>query len=85
MRLKILYFANLRELLKVTSEEFSMTSQAQTLADLKASLAERGDQWHAIMLDNPNLLVAINQETVSGDAILNDGDEVAFFPPVTGG
>ena len=51
---------------------------------LRAALCERGDKW-ALALESGKLLVAVNQTLVPLETALNDGDEVAFFPPVTGG
>jgi molybdopterin synthase sulfur carrier subunit len=52
---------------------------------LLAQLAQRGSKWHELF-DNPTgVLVAINQEMATLDNIIKQGDEVAFFPPVTGG
>ncbi len=85
MKLQILYFASLREQLGRDRESLVVEDPVNTLQDLMAQLASRGDAWRAVMSDNPNLLAAINQETAQADAPLNDGDEVAFFPPVTGG
>ena len=86
MKLNILYFASLRENLGADRETLEVDDAAvSTTGDLMKLLSQRGEQWRTVMLDNPNLLVAVNQETASPDATLSDGDEVAFFPPVTGG
>ncbi len=49
-----------------------------------ASTAAQSDRW-ALALEDGKLLAAVNQTLVSFDHPLTDGDEVAFFPPVTGG
>jgi molybdopterin synthase sulfur carrier subunit len=51
---------------------------------LRAHLTERGDKWQ-LALESGKLLVAVNQTICHLDTEIKDGDEVAFFPPVTGG
>ncbi len=77
------YFASLREQLGLEQEQ--LDTQAQTVAALRAELRARGGAWaDALAADRP-LLSAVNQTVVQLDAPIQDGDEVAFFPPVTGG
>lgn len=83
--INILYFARFREKLGVEQEQFALSSAQQTVAMLMAELSERGENWKAIFNGPQQVLVAVNQEMVKPDAVLNDGDEVGFFPPVTGG
>lgn len=74
---KVLYFASLRELLGV----------AESSLDLQDA-SDAASIWKAInpSVDLPEAsLVAINQSYASLDAVVQPGDEVAFFPPVTGG
>jgi len=54
------------------------------VAALRAALAGQGDRW-ALALESGKLLAAVNQTLVPMSHPLRDGDEVAFFPPVTGG
>lgn len=82
--LKILYFASLRERLGQGSETLALPAEVHTVADLLAHLAARGGVW-AGLPDLPNLRCALNQEMTSRSAAVSAGDEVAFFPPVTGG
>ncbi|MCH8176806.1 MAG: MoaD/ThiS family protein, partial [Proteobacteria bacterium] len=53
--------------------------------DLIQRLSERGEPWASEFSGDSKFLVAINQEMCVRDTAVNDGDEVAFFPPVTGG
>lgn len=84
MSLKILYFASLREALGCSGEELGLPDGVATLADLREYLAKRGDGWQKLN-ESKSLRAAVNQNMVGMDAVLRDGDEVAFFPPVTGG
>lgn len=54
-----------------------------TLDELKAQLASQGPKWQAI--EQNHILCALNHEMVTGNPLIKAGDEVAFFPPVTGG
>jgi len=81
MSIKILYFASLRE-------QIGRASDAIELSNLNKTSMNVIDAWkQATGLDDlsDDLLIAVNQEYTSADSVLKDGDEVAFFPPVTGG
>lgn len=80
----VLFFAGLREAVGTASETLDLPAGVATLADLRDHLAARGGQWQALATAK-NLRAALNQDMVKLDALLKDGDEVAFFPPVTGG
>ncbi|MDM5061533.1 molybdopterin synthase sulfur carrier subunit [Aeromonas salmonicida] len=80
--IKVLFFAQVREL--VACDELSLPCDYATAEALRSSLSKRGDKW-ALALEAGKLLVAVNQTLVPLDTPLSDGDEVAFFPPVTGG
>ncbi|MGV6817515.1 MAG: molybdopterin converting factor subunit 1 [Thiotrichales bacterium] len=75
--INVKYFASLREQLGKEKDELSAVN-VDTVADVW-NLANPGE------CAQDNLLVAINQEYAQLDSEVNDGDEVAFFPPVTGG
>lgn len=80
----IRYFASLRDKLNTETEEFEWQEHFVDVAKLKQHLATRNQQW-ATLKDDKNILVAVNQAMSNNKTPLNDGDEVAFFPPVTGG
>lgn len=81
----LLYFARLREALGTGREQLALPAGVKTLAALRAHLAQRGEAWAKEMAAERNLRAAVNQTVVAADAPVVDGDEVAFFPPVTGG
>jgi molybdopterin synthase sulfur carrier subunit len=84
-KLKILYFAGLREKLGKDTEELELPAGVATMAALRSHLRTRGGAWAEALADTKLLRVAVNQEMVQPSAAVKGGDEVAFFPPVTGG
>ena len=82
--IKLLFFAAYREQLQTDSEEMDIQGLTD-VASLQDRLRSRGGVWGRIFAKDQTLMVALNQEMVGENAGLNDGDEVAFFPPVTGG
>jgi sulfur-carrier protein len=80
--IKILFFAQTREL--IGEDGCQVDAIYSTVEDLRRALSLRDGKW-ALALEPERLLVAVNQTIVSMDSILSDHDEVAFFPPVTGG
>jgi len=81
--IKVLFFGRLRELLNCSQLEFVDFEQG-TVAQLRLELANKGSQW-AEFIEGNNALAAVNQEMVEENSMIKSGDEVAFFPPVTGG
>lgn len=81
----LLYFARLREALGTGREELALPAGIGTLGALRAYLAQRGEAWAKEMAAGRNLRAAVNQDVATADTAIKDGDEVAFFPPVTGG
>lgn len=82
--LNILYFASLREAVGRTSESLPLPEGVNTVGALREHLAARGEGWVALAAGR-NVRAAVNQRMAGGDAPLAAGDEIAFFPPVTGG
>lgn len=81
--IKVLLFAEYRE--RLDCDNFTVASESlSTVNDLVERLQERGDNWQAIFTE-PRLLIAKNQTHCRLDSPLHDGDEIAFFPPVSGG
>ncbi len=83
--IKVLYFAKLREDLGKASEEFALPGGVTTVATLRAHLMTRGATWQTALGQGKSLRVAVNQEVAEPGTPVRAGDEVAFFPPVTGG
>ena len=81
----LLYFARLREALGTGREELALPSGISTLGALRTHLAQRGEAWAKEMAAGRNLRAAVNQDIATADTPVKDGDEIAFFPPVTGG
>ncbi|WP_430434551.1 molybdopterin converting factor subunit 1 [Methyloversatilis sp.] len=84
MKIKVLYFAALREALGSPGETVNLPADVTTLAGVRALIASRGGDWDKLA-QMKNLRAAVNQRMAEPDAAVADGDEVAFFPPVTGG
>ena len=85
MKVNILYFAKLRESVGVEAETLVINDNSK-VSDLLNFLHDRGEKWSEYFNDKKNLLrVAINQKIVDVDHLISDGDEIAIFPPVTGG
>jgi len=79
------YFANIREKLGLASEELELPAQVDTVSALVELLVEQhGSQWEEV-LNSASVLVAVNQSVAKFASSVKDGDEIAFFPPVTGG
>ena len=81
----ILYFARLREALGKGSETLDLPREVRDIAGLQRMLAGRGGPWPDVLGQGTNVRAAVNQAMAGGNVAVADGDEVAFFPPVTGG
>ena len=82
--IRLRYFASLREALGTGEEQLELAGGVTTVAQLTAWLQTRGPDWQEALAD-PCLHTALNQSVVRPGARVHDGDEVAWFPPVTGG
>lgn len=83
--MRVLYFALLRERVGMAEETVAPPATVRTVADLLAWLRVRSD-GHEAALSNPALVrVAVNQDYATPDQAVAPGDEIAIFPPVTGG
>ena len=85
MRVKVLFFASLREQVGTAVEEVELPAGIATVAALRGHLARRGGPWEGALAEKKNVRAAVNQDMVKPGASIRGGDEIAFFPPVTGG
>jgi molybdopterin synthase sulfur carrier subunit len=81
----VLYFARLREALGRSSEQIALPAAVRDVEGLRALLVARGGEWEQELAPGKPVRAAVNQAMAVGDVPVSDGDEVAFFPPVTGG
>lgn len=84
MQVQVLYFASLRETLRVGEEEIALPP-GSTVADLLEELRRRGSEWEIACDPQGKVRMAVNQEFAELSTQLEEGSEVALFPPVTGG
>jgi len=83
--IRVLYFARLREQLERAADELEAGPDTATPAAIRGRLRQRGGVWGEAFGGDQPLLMSVNQEVADEDTPVADGDEVAFFPPVTGG
>jgi sulfur-carrier protein len=86
LRLKLVYLARLREAFGASGETLTLATQdAPTVAAVVDALRARGGAWSAELAPGRAVRFAVNQRVASRERTIRDGDEVAIFPPVTGG
>ena len=81
----VLYFAGLRESLGCSREQVALPGASATVSSLLEHLRNRDDRWTDAFAPGKRWRVAVNQQMADLATPLRPGDEVAFFPPVTGG
>lgn len=82
MSIRVLFFAKIRE--KIGQEQVLLDDSFVSVEAIRQHLTAQGEPW-ASALASHNLLVGVNQVIVPLSTSIQSGDEVAFFPPVTGG
>ena len=82
--IKVVFFAALREQLNCDGLTLVAGEDTNTVAKVKLSLVNNNPAWQDI-LNKTSLLCAINHDMSASEDAVKPGDEVAFFPPVTGG
>ena len=81
----VLFFASIREQLGTGRLSLPLEAEHSTITSLRKHLiADQGGSWGDVLCAD-NVVIAVNQEVVNDQYVLRDGDELAFFPPVTGG
>ena len=83
--MKILYFAHFREKTNVAEETIDLPNDVTNVETLIDWLVERNDSFADAFVDREHVRVAVNQEHVEFDMPVKVDDEIAFFPPMTGG
>ena len=83
--MKLVYFASVRQTLGNTEEIIPLPDAVTTVSGLAAFLATQGPAYAAVFADPGTLRAAVNQVHARFEDSVSDADEVAFFPPVTGG
>ena len=83
MNVKIRYFASVREAVGQGSE--ALQTRSATLGALREELIARGEPWSTVLARGRAVRMALDQDMSDEAAVLREGCEVAFFPPVTGG
>jgi sulfur-carrier protein len=85
VKVKILFFAGLREQVGMSGQEIELPADVTTVAALRSFLAGKGSAWKEALSEKKLIRTAVNQDMVEAGARIKAGDEIAFFPPVTGG
>ncbi len=81
----MLFFASLREALSCEREWVEVPASVTTLGELRRWLCGRGGVWAEVLAEGKPVRAALDQAMAGAGAVLHEGAEVAFFPPVTGG
>ena len=86
MNLKLLFFASLREQFEFSQKEISLKNQVRTAEEFLLDMSKQsGGEW-VDLFENKNMYkLAINQKLSSWKDPIHEGDELAIFPPITGG
>jgi molybdopterin synthase sulfur carrier subunit len=82
---QLVYLARLRETLGLSAESVELPREVATVSSLLAWLRDRGGAWAAELAPGRAVRVAVNHDLARGETPVRSGDEVALFPPVTGG
>ena len=85
MKIRLLYFARLREVFGMDAEEATLPAGVENVGALSEWLRSRGGVWAAELARGRAYRVAVDQQMASESTALHEGAEVAVFPPVTGG
>ena len=83
--LTIHYFASIREALNSSEEQLELPANVSTISDLIDHLLLLHPHFEAVFQDDQKILIAVNQTVVDKTQLIEPGDEIAFFPPMTGG
>lgn len=85
MKIELRFFASVREALGASQEVIDLPGHVKTVGDVRAFLMGRGGVWMEVLAPDKALRMAYDQVMIEPDTLIEEGGEVAFFPPVTGG
>ncbi|WP_050462211.1 molybdopterin converting factor subunit 1 [Herbaspirillum autotrophicum] len=85
MKIELRFFAAVREALGVTHEVVELPEQVKTVGEVRSFLQSRGGLWTEVLGPGKALRMAYGQVMCEPETEIEEGGEVAFFPPVTGG
>jgi len=80
--INVLFFAKYRE--QLNTDSLQLDADFSSVQSVIEALKNKGDTWHQVFTQS-GLMIAVNQQMAKLNSPLKDGDEVGFFPPVTGG
>ena len=83
--MKILYFSWIKDKLGKSHEEMQLNENIKTVNDLITLLKKNNENYEDVFKDTSSIKVSINMETSRFEDSIHDKDEIAFFPPMTGG
>ena len=83
--MKILYFSWIKDKIGKTQEDIQIKDNIKTIDDLITLLKDSNNSYKEVFKDTSSIKVSINMETANFKDQINNNDEVAFFPPMTGG
>ena len=83
--MKVLYFSWIKDKLGKSHEEIQVSDNIKTINDLITLLKQNNENYKDVFEDTSSIKVSINMETAGFEDSIHDNDEVAFFPPMTGG
>ncbi|PCJ33732.1 MAG: molybdopterin converting factor subunit 1 [Alphaproteobacteria bacterium] len=83
--MNLLYFAHVRENIGCSSEQMSLPDNISNVGELMSHLRAKGKGYQSAFENEDNIRVAVNQLYVNFDHVISEQDEIAFFPPMTGG
>ncbi len=82
--IKVLFFASIRDRIGCSELEIALPADVRNVAAF-TELVKQQEKSFKVVLSEPNVMIALNQEMANPEMTIEDGDEIAYFPPVTGG
>ena len=85
MKIQLRFFASMREKLGCSEEIVELPAEIKTVGEVRNYLIARGGVWAEVLAEGRAVRMAYNLQMTGAETLIEDGAEVAFFPPVTGG